>query len=167
MPLSYCKVPIVLTQMKREIVFFLAEVNAHLGFLSDARKFAKKYVELDFTGAYAEEAMEIIDFSEQEDWPLFEDDNFGSEILIIQEKARRMMEQGNFEQAIEVLENLIEENPDFWAAYNNLALAYFYIGEVDQAKALLHKVLEENTGNLHALCNLAVVHYYEKNEQEL
>ena len=93
--------------------------------------------------------------------------NVGSEILIIQEKARRMMEQGNFEQAIEVLENLIEENPDFWAAYNNLALAYFYIGEVDQAKALLHKVLEENTGNLHALCNLAVVHYYEKNEQEL
>ena len=70
-------------------------------------------------------------------------------------------------KAIEVLENLIEENPDFWAAFNNLALAYFYIGEVDQAKALLHQVLEENTGNLHALCNLAVVHYYEKNEQEL
>ncbi len=150
-----------------EIIFFLAEVNAHLGFLSDARKFAKKYVELDLNGVYAEEAMEIIDFSEQDDWPLFEDDHFGSEILIIQEKARRMMEQGNFEQAIEVLEKLIEDNPDFWAAFNNLALAYFYIGEVDQSKALLHKVLEENTGNLHALCNLAVVHYYEKNEQEL
>ena len=49
-------------------------------------------------GVYAEEAMEIIDFSEQEDWPLFEDDDIGSEILVIQEKARRMMEQGNFEQ---------------------------------------------------------------------
>ena len=150
-----------------EVIFFLAEVNAHLGFLPDARKFAKKYVELDMSGAYAEEAMEIIDFSEQEDWPLFEEDSIGSEILMVQEKARRMMEQGNFEKAIEVLEKLIEENPDFWAAFNNLALAYFYIGEVDQAKALLHQVLENNTGNLHALCNLAVVHYYEKNEQEL
>lgn len=150
-----------------EIVFFLAEVNAHLGFLSDARKFANKYVEMDMTGAYAEEAMEIIDFSDQENWPLFEENQVGSEILTIQEKARRMMEQGNFDQAIEVLELLIEENPDFWAAYNNLALAYFYIGEVDQSKALLHQVLDENTGNLHALCNLAVVHYYEKNEMEL
>lgn len=150
-----------------EVIFFLAEVNAHLGFLVDARKFAKKYVELDISGAYAEEAMEIIDFSEQDDWPLFEENDIGSEILTVQEKARRMMEQGNFENAIEVLETLVEENPDFWAAYNNLALAYFYIGEVEQSKALLYQVLENNTGNLHALCNLAVVHYYEKNEEEL
>ena len=150
-----------------EVIFFLAEVNAHLGFLADARKFAKKYVELDVSGVYAEEAMEIIDFSEQDDWPLFESNDIGSEILTIQEKARRMMEEGNFEKAIEVLETLVEDNPDFWAAYNNLALAYFYIGEVDQSKALLYQVLENNTGNLHALCNLAVVHYYEKNEQEL
>ncbi|MFX3673851.1 MAG: tetratricopeptide repeat protein [Paenisporosarcina sp.] len=150
-----------------EIIFFLAEVNAHLGLIVDARKYAKKYTEMDVSGVYAEEAMEIIDFTDQEDWPLFEDDSFDSDVLYIQEKARRMMEQGDFEKAVEVLEKLLEENPEFWAAYNNLALAYFYIGEVDQAKALLHHVLEENTGNLHALCNLAVVHYYEKNDEEL
>lgn len=150
-----------------EIVFFLAEVNAHLGLIVDARKYAKKYTEMDINGVYAEEAMEIIDFTEQEDWPVSEDDSFDSDVLYIQEKARRMMEQGNFEQAVEVLEKLLGENPEFWAAHNNLALAYFYIGEVDQAKALLHHVLEENTGNLHALCNLTVVHYYEKNDKEL
>jgi tetratricopeptide (TPR) repeat protein len=150
-----------------EIIFFLAEVNAHLGLILDARKYATKYTEMDVNGVYAEEAMEIIDFTEQDDWPLFEEESMDSDALYIQEKARKMMEQGNFEKAVEVLEKLIEENPEFWAAYNNLALAYFYIGEVDQAKALLHQVLEENTGNLHALCNLTVVHYYEKDEQEL
>lgn len=150
-----------------EIVFFLAEANAHLGLIVDARKYAKKYTEMDVSGVYAEEAMEIIDFTEQEDWPLFEDDSLDSSVLYIQEKARRLMEQGDFKQAVELLEKLLEENPDFWAAYNNLALAYFYIGEIEQAKALLHHVLQENTGNLHALCNLAVLHYYEKNETEL
>ena len=150
-----------------EIIFFLAEVNAHLGLIVDARKYAKKYTEMDVSGVYAEEAMEIIDFTEQEDWPLFEDDSFDSDVLYIQEKARRMMEHGDFDKAVEVLEKLLEENPEFWAAYNNLALAYFYIGEVDQAKALLHHVLEHNTGNLHAICNLTVVHYYEKNDKEL
>ena len=59
-----------------------------------------------------------------------------------------MMEQGDFQQAIEVLEETIEEYPDLWNAYNNLALAYFYVGDAEQASALLHEVLRENQGNL-------------------
>ena len=70
--------------------------------------------------------------------------------------------KGDFPEAITILEDLIEDRPAFWSAYNNLALAYFYVGEEEQAKALLHTVLRENKGNLHALCNLTVIAYYEK-----
>ncbi|QFF99980.1 transcriptional regulator [Psychrobacillus glaciei] len=150
-----------------EIVFFLAEVNAHLGNFMDANRFAKMYVEMDIRGEYTEEAMEIVDFTEQEDLESMEMDSPSSEALFLQEKSRRLMEQGKFQEAVELLESLIIDNPDFWAAYNNLALAYFYVGEEEQAKALLHKVLSENRGNIHALCNLAVIHYYEKNTEEL
>ncbi|MGI2329382.1 tetratricopeptide repeat protein [Planococcus sp. YIM B11945] len=150
-----------------DILFFLAEVHAHLGMFLDARKYAKKYVEQDVNGEYAAEALEIIDFAEQEDWQLFDDEGEAqdSEYFYQQEKARRWMEQGNFPGAINLLEKLIEEKPDFWGAHNNLALAYFYIGESEMAKTLLHDVLRRNPGNLHALCNLAVFHYYEKNEE--
>ncbi|MDN7247285.1 tetratricopeptide repeat protein [Planococcus shenhongbingii] len=156
-----------LDQYKTETLFFLAEVNAHMGMFLEARNFAKKYVENDVQGQYAAEALEIIDFAEQEDWQLFDDDGEAqdSEHFYQQEKARRLMEEGNFLEAIKLLESLIEEKPDFWGAHNNLALAYFYIGETEMAKALLHDVLRRNTGNLHALCNLAVFHYYEKNEE--
>lgn len=149
------------------ILFFLAEVHAHLGLFFDARKYAKDYLEKDTRGSYAAEAMEIIDFAEQEDWQLFDDEGeaHNSEYYYLQEKARRLMEQGKFPEAIELLEEVIEEKPDFWGAYNNLALAYFYIGETEMAKSLLHEVLRRNTGNLHALCNLAVFHYYEKNDE--
>lgn len=150
-----------------EIVFFLAEVNAHLGNFIDANRFAKMYVEMDIRGEYTEEAMEIVDFTEQEDLESMEMDSPSSEALFQQEKSRRLMEQGKFQEAVELLESLIIDNPDFWAAYNNLALAYFYVGEEEQAKALLHKVLSENRGNIHALCNLSVIHYYEKNTEEL
>ena len=51
------------------------------------------------------------------------------------------MESGKFEEAVELLESIVVDHPDFWAAFNNLALAYFYIGEEEQAKALLHDVL--------------------------
>ena len=44
------------------------------------------------------------------------------------------MESGDFKEAIELLESIITDYPEFWAAYNNLALAYFYIGETEQSK---------------------------------
>lgn len=150
-----------------DIIFFLAEVNAHLGNFIEANRFAKMYLEKEISGEYMEEAMEIVDFTEQEDIVSLQLDTPSSEALFLQEKARRLMEQGKFEEAVELLESIIADHPDFWAAFNNLALAYFYIGEEEQAKALLHQVLRENPGNIHALCNLAVIHYYEKNTEEL
>ncbi|AQQ52656.1 tetratricopeptide repeat protein [Planococcus lenghuensis] len=148
-----------------DIYYFLAETYAHLGRFIEARNYATQYVEQDEQGDYIEESLEIIEFAEQEDWQLFDGNEAAdSELYHRQEQARRRMEQGHFEEAVEMLEKLIDEEPDFYAAYNNLSLAYFYMGEAEEAEALLHEVLRRNPGNLHALCNLAVVYYYEKNE---
>ncbi|HSI66677.1 MAG TPA: tetratricopeptide repeat protein [Planococcus sp. (in: firmicutes)] len=156
-----------LDSSRTDVLFFLSEVHAHLGLFWDARKYAKRYIEAEVNGEFSAEALEIIDFAEQEDWQLLDDEGEAqdSEYYYQQEKARRMMEHGDFPEAIKLLEKLVEEKPDFWGAYNNLALAYFYIGETEMAKALLHDVLKKNKGNLHALCNLAVFHYYEKNDE--
>ena len=54
-----------------------------------------------------------------------------------------------------------------WNAYNNLSLAYFYVGDVEQANALLHHVLRENVGNLHALCNLTIICILRKKQSNL
>ncbi|MDS9472684.1 lipopolysaccharide assembly protein LapB [Sporosarcina pasteurii] len=147
-----------------EIVFYLAEVHAHLGLLSEAKAYAEKYLIMDVSGPFNDEAKEIIDFAEQNEPSLDEED---SEVLLLQEKARRQMETGEFKEAIDLLEAIITDYPDFWAAYNNLALAYFYVGKKKEANDVLHDVLEQNKGNLHALCNLAVFYYYEKNEEQL
>ncbi len=89
----------------------------------------------------ADESMEIIDFAEQEESFTDEDDMPDGEVFFLQEKARRLMESGDFKTAVELLESIIVDYPEFWAAYNNLALAYFYIGENEQASELLHEVL--------------------------
>ncbi|TSI06998.1 lipopolysaccharide assembly protein LapB [Lysinibacillus sp. BW-2-10] len=150
-----------------EHAFFLAEISGCIGLVKDANKYAKLYLDMEPDGMYAQEAEEIIEFVQYEEDEIDQLDEEDSEKLIAQEKARRLMENSQFPQAIEVLEKLIESYPELWAAYNNLALAYFYIGETEQSKALLHHVLRENHGNLHALCNLTVVAYYEKNDKEL
>jgi len=150
-----------------EHVFFLAEVSGCIGMVRDAQKYAEMYLKMEPDGMYVEEAEEIIEFVQYEDGDDELYDEEDSEKLIAQEKARRFMENGQFEEAIEVLEKLIERYVDLWPAYNNLALAYFYVGDAEQAKALLHQVLRENLGNLHAICNLAVIAYYEKDDDEL
>ncbi|MFD1206771.1 MULTISPECIES: tetratricopeptide repeat protein [Sporosarcina] len=152
---------------EEDIIFYLAEVHAHLGLLRDAKIYAEKYIALAPDGPLADDSMEIIDFAEQEESFSLDEDMPDSEVYFLQEKARKLMESGSFPEAIRILESIIVDYPDFWAAYNNLALAYFYIGEIEHAKELLYDVLEKNKGNLHALCNLAVFYYYEKDKEKL
>ncbi|MGG0655139.1 tetratricopeptide repeat protein [Rummeliibacillus pycnus] len=150
-----------------EILLFLAEGSAQVGLTEDAKYFAEEYLRLDEMGEYADEAIDIIDFatSIEENSPPGSPSN--REVVYLQEKARKLMELGKLDEAIEILENIIIDQPDFWAAYNNLSLAYFYKGESEQARALLYEVLQGDYGNLHALCNLTVMAYYEKDEEEL
>ena len=150
-----------------ETIFYLAEVHAHLGLLRDAKAYAKRYIALDPDGPFGDDSMEIIDFVEQKEAFIEEDDGLDGEAYFLQEKARSHMESSDFNEAIELLESIITDYPEYWSAYNNLALAYFYIGKTEQAADLLHDVLKRNKGNIHALCNLAVFYYYEKKEEEL
>ena len=71
-------------------------------------------------------------------------------------RARRLLEEGRFAEAVDILKRILEQDPDYLAAGNNLALAYYYMGRFDEAISTLHRVLERDSGNLHALCNLAV-----------
>ncbi|KXH79282.1 lipopolysaccharide assembly protein LapB [Sporosarcina sp. HYO08] len=150
-----------------EIVFYLAEVHAHLGLLRDAKAYAEMYIAIAPEGVFVDEALEIIDFAEQEAAEYTDEDAPDGEVYFLQEKARRLMETGEFGTAVELLESIIVDYPEFWAAYNNLALAYFYTGETDRARELLDDVLKKNKGNIHALCNLAIFYYYEKKDEEL
>ncbi|GLB55633.1 TPR repeat-containing protein YvcD [Sporosarcina sp. NCCP-2378] len=150
-----------------ETTFYLAEVHAHLGLLREAKQYALKYIGLSPGGLFMEESHEIIEFADQEETYLEDGELPDAEVLFIQEKARKIMEEGNFEQAIEVLENLLADYPKNWAVHNNLALAYFYIGEEARAEKILYDVLQEEKGNIHALCNLAVFFYYGRDEERL
>ena len=150
-----------------DVIFYLAEVHAHLGLLREAKLFAEKYVDRDPEGELSEEAIEIIEFAEQEAAFLAEEEPIDEEVHLLQEKARRLMETGEFDKAVVVLEDIVADYPESWTTYNNLALAYFYRGETTDARELLYDVLRTDQGNVHALCNLAVFYYYEGDQEKL
>ncbi|AZU63919.1 tetratricopeptide repeat protein [Neobacillus mesonae] len=144
-----------------ECHYFLANNYAHLGFFKDAYHHATLYLQMDPDGDFAEDAEELLELLSFESEEL-EDELYGQDDLIIkQEQARDLLESGYFPKAIELLKEVVEEYPEYWSAYNNLALAYFYLGQAEKAEDILNEVLERNPGNLHALCNKMVFAHYQ------
>lgn len=157
----------VLDPYMTECHYFLANNYAHLGMFEEAYRHANAYLDKEEHGEFSEEAEDLLELimfeTDETEESLFSQDG----LIMKQEKAREYLEAGNFPKAIEVLKNMIEEYEDYWSAYNNLALAYFYLGQIDEAYATLEEVLEKSPGNLHALCNLAVFHHYQQDEVKL
>ncbi|WP_338778429.1 tetratricopeptide repeat protein [Metabacillus sp. FJAT-52054] len=150
-----------------ECHYFMANNYAHLGLFHQAYKCATAYSTEAPDGDFIEDNEELLELlmieGEDED-PSFEDSD---ELIIKQETARSLLENGKLDEAISLLHEIIEEFPEFWSAYNNLSLAYFYSGNVEKAKYYLELVLELNEGNLHAFCNLLVFYYYERKDKEV
>ena len=144
-----------------ECHYFLANNYAHLGFFKDAYHHSKLYLQLDPDGDFSEDTEDLLDVLTLEAEE-FEDELYQEDDLIIkQEQARELLESGYFPKAIELLKDVVKDYPEYWSAYNNLALAYFYLGKVEKAEAILDDVLERNPGNLHALCNRLVFAQYQ------
>jgi tetratricopeptide (TPR) repeat protein len=138
-----------------------------LGFFKDAYHHARTYLELDPNGDFiddTEDLLELLSFeAEGLEEELYEQDD----LIVKQEQARDLLESGYFPKAIELLNDVVKEYPEYWSAYNNLALAYFYLGKAKKADSILDDVLERNPGNLHALCNKLVFAHYHGNTRNV
>lgn len=155
---------LILEELDEEMAechYFLANNYAHMGFFKDAYHHANRYLELDPDGDFSEDTEELLELltieSEELDGDLYEQDD----LIAKQDQARDLLESGYFPKAIELLKEVVEEYPEYWSAYNNLALAYFYLGKTEKAESILQDVLERNPGNLHALCNRLIFAHYQ------
>ncbi|MBA4496205.1 tetratricopeptide repeat protein [Paenactinomyces guangxiensis] len=142
-----------------ECLFYMANNSTNMGEYELAEDYLLEYLSLDPEGEYAEDAEEMLEMVAYEMGRPPREPVPAALPAYMQkhEEARLHLEEGRFLQAIELLEELVEEKPDFLAASNNLALAYYYTGRMEEAMKCIGRVLEADPANLHALCNLAVL----------
>lgn len=151
-----------------ECHYFLANNYAHLGAFKEAHFHVLNYLEKDNTGEYKEDAEDLLDLISLDG----DDESFGlvseqDDMMERQEESRYLLESGHFAKAADHLKETVQKYPEFWAAYNNLALAYFYLGRSEKAHSVLDDVMERNPGNIHAICNKIVFYFYEKKEDSM
>jgi tetratricopeptide (TPR) repeat protein len=154
-----------------ECLFYMANNAANLGDFQMAEDYLLEYLSYEPEGEYTEEAEDLLYMVALElgrpprepipaKLPAY---------LEKHDQARNHLEEGRFLQAITLLEELIEQEPHFLAARNNLSLAYYYTGRLTEAMRCIEQVLEVDPSNLHTLCNLAVLshHMNEKKKSQL
>ncbi len=147
-------------------LFFSKQLRAFRSVFRSYRH-ARLYLTLDQVKEFAQGAEELLEWIEmggEDPFTLLKEQE---DLALRQEEARRLLEEGELSEAIDRLEAMVEDHPNFWPAHNNLALAYFYKGANGKAYRVTEHVLSKNKGNLHALCNLAVFYYFDQQTEKL
>ncbi|MDF2962203.1 MAG: hypothetical protein K0S39_3938 [Paenibacillus sp.] len=151
-----------------ECYFYMANNFANMENYESAEKAIIHYLENDPTGQFLEESEEMIELLSYElDRPTKLTSIKSREGMFEHDRARAMLEEGKFAEAVRILEKIIKKHPDFMAARNNLALAYYYMGHFDKSIDMIKQVLELDHGNLHALCNLAIFYQHFGDKENL
>ncbi|MNO14838.1 tetratricopeptide repeat protein [compost metagenome] len=144
-----------------ECYFYMANNYANMEMFEEAEDALITYLEQDPNGQFLLEAEEMMDLLQYElNRPTQVKSIKAMEGAFEHDKARELLEEGKFTQAVQMLEDIVENNPDFLAARNNLALGYYYLGLFPKALDTIHDVLEREPGNLHGLCNLAILYQH-------
>lgn len=181
-PVNYCNLAGVLSEMgdfeasnellehvlsnldpnMTECQFYLANNYANMGEYDTAEEYVLRYLDADPNGEYADDAEEMLDilldeFGGGRALQKWEEEKRKIETVAATKDGRYFLENGQFEAAVEWLEQVIRDEPDNYAACNNLCLAYYYTGQHDKALALADEVLYRQPDNIHALCNRAIL----------
>lgn len=150
-----------------ECYFYMANNYANMELFEEAEKALVTYLEEDSSGQFMDEAEELMELLHYElNRPAKVNRIKSREGMVEHERARELLEEGKFAQAVKLLEEIVGNYPDFLAARNNLALAYYYMGRFAKAKQTIEEVLEQEPGNLHGLCNLAIFFQHEGNNDQ-
>lgn len=151
-----------------ECHFYMANNYANMEMFEQAESALIDYLQEDDEGHYldeAEEMMELLHYELERPTKLKKIKSRAG--MVEHDQARMLLEEGRFNEAVRMLEDIVAAQPDFYAARNNLALAYYYMGLFDKALNSVHEVLSMDAGNLHALCNLSIFYQHDRDEEQL
>jgi tetratricopeptide (TPR) repeat protein len=152
-----------------ECYFYLASNYASMMEFELAEQYILRYLRNVPDSFYTEEAEDLLDYIEfyLQNTPRETENETDVEIVLQHDRARRLLEEGKFNEASRLLQTIVKEHSDFIAARNNLALCYYYMGRFEKAMETVQQVLKEEPSNIHGLCNLAVFYSHFRQQDEL
>lgn len=144
-----------------ELFYLLANNYAHLGLLTDAEKYAAKYLDKAPEGEFRSETEQLLTLLElgltevSEEIAFTQDD----EILIYQETAFHHLQRRNWSEACTVLAEMIKRFPNYLLAKQQYHYALFFSGEQKEALEQEEKLFKKNQQSTYTKTNLLIFYY--------
>lgn len=121
----------------------------------------ESYLQLEPEGQYSEDVYDMLEAIQSHEMLVYENElknekSKTGELLALAQNGKAFLDNGEYDEAINILEEVISEEPKFLHIKNNLSLAYFMNGEHEKAVKVAQDVLKEDNKNIHAVCNIAL-----------
>ncbi len=119
------------------------------------------YLQLDPEGQYSDDVYDMLDAIQSHEMLTYENglkksSSRTSELLVLAQKGKTLLDNGKYNEAINIFLEVLEAEPNFLHVKNNLSLAYFMDGNHQKAVSIAQEVLKGDDKNIHARCNVAL-----------
>ena len=111
-----------------------------------------------------DESALVRNFAEQGLWLLWTRSGDAA-IDALMAKATEAMEAGRYEEAIQLLDQIVTKKPDFAEGWNRRATVYYLAGELRKSIADCDQVLKRNPGHFGALSGLGQIYLQLQDEE--
>ena len=137
--------------------FWLAMNHGQLRQYKEACRYLRKYLEQEPEGDYSWQAEEILEY-------------LRSDLPMLSPRQRMMIDclctsgidlvsQGRLQEAVKCFARASAIEPEMAAPKNNLALSWFYLGDMGKALELTWEILDSEPNNVFANCNLCTFYF--------
>ncbi len=140
-----------------ESLYWLAMNYGQQQQFDKAYKYLRQYLEVEPEGEYSDAAWHIISTLNIERALTSPEPEGNAQRLC--SKGIDLINRGELHSAIDCFQRASEEDPDLIAPRNNLALSWFYVGNIEKAVDICREVLDIDPDNVYANCNLAMFYY--------
>ncbi|MTI95578.1 MAG: tetratricopeptide repeat protein [Firmicutes bacterium] len=137
-----------------ESLFWLAMNHGQMHQYREAHRFLKEYLDREPDGEYSQQAEEIIDYLRLETPQLT--DAQRDKIDHLCHQGIELVSQGDISGAVDCFFKASKIEPELAVPRNNLALAWFYLGDLQKAISETIAALAIEPDNIYANCNLAI-----------
>ena len=121
----------------------------------------ESYLQLEPEGQYSEDVYDMLEAIQSHEMLIYENElknekSKTAELLALAQEGKTLLDDGKYDAAIKIFEEVVNEEPKFLHVKNNLSLAYFMNDKHKKAVSIAREVLDIDNKNVHAVCNIAL-----------
>ncbi|GEM_PF-1655417 len=145
-----------------EILYAMGANYLAMGDYDQAEVMIRAYQMADDNGTYMQQANDSMVFISQCEYDTPED----RELDLLSMDGKAALDAGDYDHAIDCLTKVLERDPGMNFDRNNLAVAYYCVGDMKNAWIQENIVLKDSPLDVSGRCNASMFCLYEGNEEE-